>query len=272
MDTCVFSKHLQAYGFRELGRALRAIGVAGVDLTVRPKGHVEPEEVADRLPEAAEGLRAEGVRILMITTAITSVGDSHARAVLETAAKLGIRFYKCGYYLYDGFGTVRRALAEARAKLKDLGAMSKEIGVFGGYHNHAGDYLGACPAHLADLVEDADPDGIGLFFDPAHATAEGACSGWKEGLDYVAPRVRMLALKDFRLVFSPEETKFQTVPMGEGIVRWSEFFKAVHRIAGQIGPVSIHAEYDVPAGEVLRLAARDKAFYERTWKESAQPR
>jgi len=47
----------------------------------------------------------------MITTALTSADDPAARANLETAAGLGIPYFKAGYYLYD-FADVRRELNE----------------------------------------------------------------------------------------------------------------------------------------------------------------
>ena len=47
---CFFSKHLPRMNARELGRALKALGFDGVDLTVRPGGHVDPKRVAIELP------------------------------------------------------------------------------------------------------------------------------------------------------------------------------------------------------------------------------
>ena len=47
---CFFSKHLPRMNGRELGRTLKALGFDGVDLTVRPGGHVDPKRVAIELP------------------------------------------------------------------------------------------------------------------------------------------------------------------------------------------------------------------------------
>ncbi|MCD6404423.1 MAG: TIM barrel protein [Planctomycetes bacterium] len=269
MEICVFSKHLQDYGFEKLGKALRTIGVTGVDLTVREEGHVEPAEVADKLPEAVATLAAEGVRVSMITTGITSLDDDYAREVLETAAREGIRYYKFGYFYYGGFGTLRGLIDEARAKIRDLAAFSKELGIWGGYHNHCGDFLGACPSHIAEILTDADPEGAGAYFDIGHATIEGVKGGWLQGLDYLVDRVGMVVLKDFKFDFSGGENGGGTVPLGEGIVQWERFCKALHRIEDRVGPASIHAEYNLPADEVLRVAGRDKAFFDEIWQKTA---
>src|SRR4051812_40630035 len=45
-----FSKFLPKLGPREMAVALKKIGYAGIDLTVRPGGHVEPGDVARTLP------------------------------------------------------------------------------------------------------------------------------------------------------------------------------------------------------------------------------
>ena len=54
---CFFSKHLQDMNYDQVGKALRDAGFDGVDLTVRPKGHVLPERVAEDLPRAYEAAR-----------------------------------------------------------------------------------------------------------------------------------------------------------------------------------------------------------------------
>ena len=56
---CVFSKHLHWLSVDVLADALAEIGFDGVDLAVRPGGHVEPERVETELPAAGKnGLRA----------------------------------------------------------------------------------------------------------------------------------------------------------------------------------------------------------------------
>lgn len=269
MEICVFSKHLQEWGFANLAKALRSIGVTGVDLTVRKGGHVEPAEVADKLPEAVATLAAEGVRVSMITTAITSLDDDHAAKIIETAAREGIRYYKFGYYYYREFGTLRSLIEDARVKLRDLAAFNRKIGIWGGYHNHSGNFLGACPSHIAEMLADADPEGAGAFFDVGHATVEGVMGGWIQGLDRLLDRIRMVALKDFNFDLSSDTDGFAIVPMGEGLVRWEPFFAALHMIADRIGAVSIHAEYNLPADEVLELARSDKAFFDEVWQKTA---
>jgi sugar phosphate isomerase/epimerase len=259
VDYCVFSKRLQSLGFAELGAALGEAGFEGVDLTVRPGGHVEPEAVAGKLPEAVAALGAAGVAVKMISTGITSLGEPGARATLETAAAQGIRFAKLGYFKYGGFGTIRRSLDEAAGKLRELAAAAGDLGVFLGCHNHSGGFVGAHLAHLVRLVDGLDPEAIGIYFDPVHAVLEGGRGGWLQSLDDAAPRVRMLAVKDFTT--SPEGG-IDCVPLGEGVVPWSDVAAAIRELAPRIGPVSIHTEKDQPAAAALELARSDRSRFE----------
>ncbi len=77
----LFSKHLPNLNYEDLAKTAKELGFDGVDLTVRPKGHVLPERVAEDLPRAVDTLRKHGLTVPMITTE-THVGygpgcDSH---------------------------------------------------------------------------------------------------------------------------------------------------------------------------------------------------
>src|SRR5687768_1147671 len=67
----VFSKPLQWLDYRQLAQTAAQTGFNGLDLTVRPGGHVLPEKVAQDLPRAVEEARKAGLEVTMLTTAIT---------------------------------------------------------------------------------------------------------------------------------------------------------------------------------------------------------
>src|SRR2546425_6788188 len=76
---CFFSKPLPQMDWRRLARTVKRAGFDGVDLTVRPEGHVVPESATEDLPRALATIREEGLEIPMITTALTSADDPAAR-------------------------------------------------------------------------------------------------------------------------------------------------------------------------------------------------
>ncbi len=54
----MFSKRLGELAIEEVGEAVSRLGLDGVDLTVRPSGHVLPEEAGIRLPIAVGTLKS----------------------------------------------------------------------------------------------------------------------------------------------------------------------------------------------------------------------
>lgn len=264
MDICVFSKHLQALDFKELGKTLKKLGVNGVDLTVRRGGHVEPSEVRDKLPLAKDALSKEGVKITMITTEIIDIDQPDAKDVLETASQLGIGYFKLGYYLYQEFGSLKRLLQEANAKMKDISVFCEEHRIKGGYHNHSGDCLAASVPHVLDMLDGCSNMGMGVYYDIGHAVIEGGLSGWKMNLDQVADRLFMVAAKD--LCFTQKECgekswpwDVNVVPMGSGLVNWQAFLKYLKSISFD-GPFSMHSEYSLPVDEIVAQTERDLSF------------
>src|SRR5438552_4185897 len=118
MQWIMFSKMLAAYAVPEMGAVVRELGFEGVDLTVRPGGHVLPENVRDGLPAAVAALREQGLAVPMITTGIVDAAEPHAEAIFAAAAACGIRRLKLGYWPYRGFGTMEALIQECRRKLE----------------------------------------------------------------------------------------------------------------------------------------------------------
>ena len=261
---CFFSKHLPRMNARDLSRTLKAMGFDGVDLTVRPGGHVDPKRVASDLPVFVDAIRHEGLSVPMITTELLSDADPVAQPTLETAARLKIPFYKAGYYRYK-FVDVRKELEAAGQQLKSLADLSRRYGMRVGYHNHAG-YIGGPVWDFAPFIERLDAATVGYYFDVRHAVVEGGDGGWRTALDLVSPRLSMISLKDFFWEKSGGSWQQHDCPIGEGMVDWKRYFATLAK-ARFHGPVSLHIEYDIagdtPAAQekhMLAAVERDFAF------------
>ena len=264
---CFFSKALQTMDWKRLAEATKRMGFDGIDLTVRKGGHVAPERAAEDLPKAVAVIREAGLDVPMITTALTSATDPTARPILATAAKLSISYFKTGYYYYE-FKDVRAELQRAGNELRALAALAKDCGIQLGYHNHS-EYIGGPVWDFAPFIESLDPKWAGYYFDPCHATAEGGAGGWKSALHFAAPRLKMVAVKDFTWKKSAKGWQVEICSLGEGMVD----FKEVSRIlagANFQGPISLHIEYepeDMPAAErepkTISDTGRDLAFLKK---------
>ncbi len=261
---CFFSKHLPDMDAPRLARAMKTLGFGGVDLTVRPGGHVDPKRVAQDLPPFVEGIRKEGVSVPMITTELVSDADPAARPTFDTAASLRIPYLKPGYYRY-AFVDARKEVEAAAAQLRGLAALSARSGVHMGFHNHAG-YIGGGIWDIAPVIDGLDPRAVGYYFDVRHAVVEGGDGGWRTAFSVVAPRLSMIALKDFFWEKTATGWRQQNCPMGEGMVNWKAYFGMLAK-AGFHGPVSLHLEYQVPGAtpqavedNTITAATKDLAF------------
>jgi sugar phosphate isomerase/epimerase len=252
---CFFSKHLQDLNYDQLGKALRDAGFAGVDLTVRPQGDVLPERVAEDLPRAFEAIRSHGIQVPMISTGLISASDPAARPTLKTAARLGIPYFKLGYFRWGQ--DIAATLAETKSSLRGLLELAKEYGVTAGIHNHV-NYVGQAVWETQSLIAEMDPKRLGYYFDFHHAVAQGGAGNlWEINLRLASTRLHMVATKDFNWAKINGAWRTQSCPLGEGAVDWP---KAFSLLAGAkfAGPLSIHQEYK--AEDRLAAAHKDLEF------------
>jgi sugar phosphate isomerase/epimerase len=259
---CLFSKHLQHLDHPALATALRELGFPGVDLTVRPGGHVLPENIERDLPKAVAALEKENIAVPMITTGLLSASDPTARPTLYTAAKHGIPFFKVGYYRYSDTKLFDDTLAEVKRDVEGLAKLAAGAKIQGGLHNHNGNYVGAAMWDNWWVMRDIDPQAMGAYFDPCHATVEGGVHGWEIGFHRLASRIKMVAIKDFYWEKTGGAWKVRMCPLGEGMVNFPKFFKLLAANGFQ-GPISLHMEYAIDGPTESAREERTLAAIER---------
>ena len=256
---CLFTKHLPHLGYKQLAEAVRALGFAGADLTTRPRGHVLPENVERDLPLAHAALAAEGIALPMISTGLLSSRDPAARPTLYAAAKLGIPYFKLGYYRYT-YDDFDGDLARVKHDVESLAAIAGHAGITGGFHNHSGTYVGSALWDHWWLLRDTDPDQVGFYFDPCHATIEGGSAGWEIGFHRLQDRLKMVACKDFYWEKNNGKWRTRMCPLGQGMVNYPKFFELL-AASGFSGPISLHVEYKIEAPtEAARLEKEMQAI------------
>ncbi len=240
---CLFTKPLHNRKVAELPAVLKELRVDAVDLTCRPEGHVLPERVADDLPKAVELLKSAGVRVPMVTTAITDANEGRAAEIIRTVGQLGIRYIKLGYYPYGDLRKIMPTIAEAQRKLTDVVALCRQHNVHAGYHTHCGKNIGGGLWDVWHLLGGKSARDVGIYFDLRHATVEGGEAGWEIAMNMMASRITMLALKDF--VWKKDDKgqwKPDDVRLGAGMVRLDYGLEQLQQL-GFAGPISLHVEY-----------------------------
>ena len=246
---CVFSKHLQWLDFREMAKFAREVGFDGIDLTVRPGGHVEPENAANDLPEAVKIIREEGLEVPMMTSSVNDSGLPLSRRVLETAAGQGIEFYRLGYYQYIPEKRVAETLGVVKVKMEGLAQLNEAIGIRGSYQNHAGNgYFGSSIWDLWSVLKDLSPAWTGSQFDLRHAMTESTLS-WKTDLRLLAEYVNTLAVKDSHWETGRNgDLSAENCPLGQGFADFPGMLEILGKDSFSC-PVSMHFEYPLGGAE-----------------------
>lgn len=234
---CAFEKFLQDLSYDELADVIAELGFAGIEATVRKKGHVLPERVEEDLPKLVEALSNRGLEVTTMTSDVLNPSDAVNAKVLRTAKSVGIQSYRMGYYRYDLKKPIQPQLDEVRPQVNELAAFNRELGVTALYQNHSGSkYVGSTLWDIFGLIKDIPADEIGLAFDIRHASVEAGLS-WPVLYNLVKSHIGILYVKDFQW----EGRKAIHVPLGTGRVDPKFFDQA--KADGFKGPISLHVEY-----------------------------
>jgi sugar phosphate isomerase/epimerase len=242
-----FTESFQGWPIPEVCRRFKAIGLDGLDLTVRPGGHIEPADAARRLPEAVQAANDAGVRIAMLSTAIVEA-DRQAEELLAAAGAAGIDRIKLGYYRYEKFGTLKARIDEVRRSLAGVAKLAAKHRVLPCLHIHSGDTIPSGGALAYLLLKDFAPREVGAYVDPMHMTVEGGNDGWRQGLDLLAPRIAISSLKNCvwqateRDQFGAQQWAFKKCPLADGIARLPDYLARLREVGYQ-GLFTLHSEY-----------------------------
>lgn len=253
-----FTKALDNYEVPFMAETLAMAGIDGFDLTVRPGGRVEPQFVERDLPLVVDTGRKAGLQTDMLVTSILSVEDPYAETILKTAAGLGVKHYRMGWYKYDLKAGIEASLRDIRQKLERLAQLNEKTGIQAGYQNHSGSGFGAPVWDAWQLIRDLPVARISSQFDVRHAIVEGA-NTWILALHLMKNHIGSLAIKDFTWEITGNTAKIINVPLGKGLINFDQFFKTLREL-NIVAPISLHIEYPLldKAGEELPILQKQK--------------
>jgi sugar phosphate isomerase/epimerase len=263
----IFSKHLQWLDYAKMADTAKRIGFDGVDLTVRPNGHVLPENAQRDLPQAINAVRKSGLIIDTITTAITSVDSPDVETILKTASDNGIKQYRMGWIKYDSELSIDKNLEFILVQLEKLGELNATLGIRGDYQNHSGTSFGSSVWDLQQVLSKMKSEWIGSRYDIRHATVEGGVS-WPVGLKALQPYIRSLDIKDFAWEQEGNKPRLVNRAIGEGWVDFKKYINLVNDLSIK-GNFTMHFEYplggankgqykiDVPPETVIHAMKKD---------------
>jgi L-ribulose-5-phosphate 3-epimerase len=254
---CAFSKLFQFLDYNQLAEVMAASGLDGIDLTVRPGGHVEPENVKIDLPKAVAAAKSQGLEVYMITSAITDADNKVNIEVLKTAADQGVKYYRFGYLDYDYTRTVPENLDSARRIMEKLAVLNEKTGIHGAYQNHHQQpRIGSPVWDLWYILRDLNPEWVSCQYDIWHAVIEGY-SSWSTGLRLLSPYIKTRCIKDFTWMDQHGKLAPEAVPLGEGQIDFDAYFKLLKELNLK-SDTSLHIEYAVLSKEEESLPIKKK--------------
>jgi len=253
-EIAVFTKYLEKLSFDELAETIAPLGIAGLEAPLRKGGHIEPEEMEDKLPALVATLAKRDLKVTIMASSINQVDKAGlAEKQLRAAAKSGIKRYRLEHLKYNLSKPIKPQVANFKAQLTDLAALNKEVGIQGLYQNHRGsNYVGGPIWDMVGMLEEIDVKDLGMAFDFAHATVEGA-NAWEMNFLRAVPHIGAVFIKDYRL----NGKNWSPCPIGEGVVN-PKAGKLVSKMLPPEIPVSIHVEYVGNAGVDKTVAAMRK--------------
>lgn len=262
-----FTKPLDDYELDFIATTLSLSGVEGFDLTVRPGGLVEPENIENDLPKIIEVGKRHNVATKMMVTSIKDASDALTKRTLKVASENGIRHYRLAYYDYDLKKGILGSLSEIKPKLQRLAELNSDLNIQAGYQNHSGVRVGAPMWDIWELIHDIAPKLVSSQFDVRHAVTEGAAS-WILAMNLLKNNIGSLAIKDFVWEISNRKAKVVGTPLGEGIVDFDLYFKTIKDL-NIVAPISLHIEYPLLSAdeESLTLLQKQRIFVAKIKKD-----
>lgn len=258
-------KHFfEKYSPDETAQTFAEIGI-DIELTVRPDGHIKPENAADELPRMVAAFARRQRRVLIVASSFVRPDEPHIESTLRASKQLGITLYRHRGFKYRPGTPLKAQIASFRSMAREFAAMNKAIGMQALYQNHAGaDFAGAAIWDLDQILDDIDPALFGVALDLRHLLLEQG-RAWPTAVQLIAPRVGSLFVKSFRWDRDrPVET-----PLREGIVTAD----MANRVVGTRTslPLCLHVEYPkhqaVPFAQRAEIVGqfRDDARQLREW-------
>ena len=251
----------------KVGEACVAGGFAGVDVTIRSDGMVQPTLAAQNLPLLLQGIRSAGARCDQfgnniappLDPANTSwIQSQFVHEILSAAASAGLKKYRfnnsgAAVLAADTFGAQMTAQLDGfRLNLRRLAAINAQYGNLSGFaHTHEVN-LGITVYDYNYAMQGIDPNLIGINLAVDHTAVEAPNQVWKLQMRTAMPKIRGLVFQDIRASVNPTTGALTIGPaqstgatgVGAGIVDWQTFF-TLARLGGYSGNIDAQPEFTI---------------------------
>jgi sugar phosphate isomerase/epimerase len=267
MQFIMFTKHLEGRSIHEIVEAVKWVGVTGADLCVRSGYPVNPDNIEQALPEAAQIFADEGLNIPLVTAPgdFNHTGTDYADRYYSACGEAGVRHIKIGYWGWSPDLHYWTEVDRVRKVIDGFQVLSEKTGVKTVIHNHSGHSMGLNSSSVMNLVKGYDPAHIGVFSDVGHLSMCGEPIDM--ALDIVRDYLAVMSFKDLVREPNRKEGKktwgMDVVRLGTGFGDWETVVRTLKKMNFE-GPISMHSEYGgEPVDTVIDLARSDMRYIKR---------
>ena len=272
-----FCKWCQDLPLPKLAAHLKELGFDGVDLPCRPGAPIGPEDAPNMLPEVKKVFDDHGIALERLVTGITEANDVNDRQ-LEAIRAAGVKRVRLGgYSALPGTCNPRELLDQARRNYVEVQKLLQKHDVRGAVQNHSGSCLEVNVSSTLRMVQDCDPEWVGVQYDPGHQTIAG--EPLDLSIDLLGPALHSVNFKSPRFDhFADRETgalRYQAIwlPLRDGMLNVPGALKKLKAV-GHTEPISLHAEYrthyhliEHDAGATSKLVAEDLQYVRQMMAE-----
>jgi len=274
MKIIAFTKMMRGADADALVRIAHDTKVEGFDLCVREGYPVNPDNADTELPRLVRRLEKDGIPVPMVTGegVWRDAEDPSSPRILSGMAQAGVGLYKLGYYYYrPGVdGAYWSIVDRVRRGLESWSKLGERYGVKVCYHTHCdipglalGQYMGTNCAALMHLLKDLDPARVGAYVGTGNLVVSG--EPFEYGIAMAGEYLSIVELQDVyleRIADGDQGThRRHWTTAGRGAGAWSKIFETLARHEFN-GPLTMHAEFEVPAGESFeKLLGREMAYF-----------
>src|SRR5436309_9268631 len=182
----------------EIAKAAIEMTCGGVEPTVQPyPGHINPEKVAQELPEFVRTMQKHGLRVKQVRGGNqTDVNAPNLEAMVATMGQLGVTHYWVGTDNYDLTKPIMPQLDAIKKKVDGFVKLNQKHGTTLMYHTRAGaNSVGSVVWDLLYVMKDFDPKYVGFHWDTGHMALHGG-NMWELLMRTAGPYVVAMSWKD----------------------------------------------------------------------------
>jgi hypothetical protein len=210
----------------ELVVEARALGLDAIDLVVAPGGQVDPSEAID-LIEVTVDCADAGVRVVMVTTDLTSPFDDHAEDIHRGCKEARVPYMRYGAWSRIDGASYLDSLQAARAGLRGLETLCRRHDLRALVRQIPGS-LQEQSGHAAALLHGRLPGYVGMCLAPGEV-GPFAPEAWRLDLDALDDHVQALSVSNTAVAPGADGWSRTPATLTGGVSDWPRLLKEIAR-------------------------------------------